>query len=199
MAQQGQGTMWSFDPESYGPVFAPLLSIDRCRELGPGKPDPAVRPVLEALTPDYALPRRIADRQMALLCCGAVWLLYDYLEESHRISQSVETAAGSYWHGLMHRRELDFGNAKYWFRHTGRHPIFEPLHEAARSLAQQAELDWLAAPLASQSQWEPFLFVDLCEAVAEGRSASGPLCRAIQQREWELLFDYCFRHAIGKS
>ncbi len=52
-------------------------------------------------------------------------LLYaaDALDECHQIFQEVDTFAGSYGHGMMHRREGDFWNANYWFRHAGRAPV----------------------------------------------------------------------------
>ena len=53
---------------------------------------------------------------MAACCLAGVWLLHDYLDESHTISQRIDTPSGSFWHGIMHRREGDFSNAKYWFR-----------------------------------------------------------------------------------
>lgn len=46
----------------------------------------------------------------------------DALEECHQIFQEVESFVGSYGHGMMHRREGDFWNANYWFRHAGTPP-----------------------------------------------------------------------------
>jgi hypothetical protein len=40
-------------------------------------------------------------------------------------------------------------------------------------------------------------FIDLCEKSASNGSATEMLCRRIQQREWELLFDFCYREAVG--
>jgi hypothetical protein len=189
--------MLPFHPADYGPVLAGLLQTDRDRELGPGRPDLANEKSLDDLTLEKAFAdRRIVDRDMAQLCLAGVWLLHDYLDESHTISQNVATPTGSYWHGVMHRREPDFSNSKYWFRRVGEHPVFESLLAATHHLAVDHQFDDEAAQLVAGNQWDPYVFVDLCEAVARGQSNNGRLCRAIQRRECELLFDYCYRAAV---
>jgi hypothetical protein len=190
--------MAEFNPEGYGRVLAPLLSIDRCRSLGPGKPNREFRDELDALTVESAFSgKEVTDPDMAQAVLAGLWLLHDFLEASHRISQSISTDTGSFWHGIMHRREPDYPNAAYWFRRVGRHPVFEPLNEAAQALARDTDLDDEAARLLSQKQWDPFYFIDLVEMSAQGESSARDLCEAIQQREWELLFDHCYRAAIA--
>jgi hypothetical protein len=175
------------------------LSAAQLNELGPGKPAGATLAKLKRLSLDEAFaPHKIVDRDMASACLAGVYLFYDELDESHTISQSIETPTGSYWHGIMHRREPDYSNAKYWFRRVGNHPVFAPLAAAARELAAADAPDKAAHFLVEQTAWEPFRFVDLCEAVAGKRSTSDMLCRRIQRRECELLFDYCYRAAIGQ-
>ncbi|MGE3642211.1 MAG: hypothetical protein AB7G28_26955, partial [Pirellulales bacterium] len=107
-----------------------------------------------------------------------VWLLHDFLDESHHISQSIDTPSGSFWHGVMHRREGDFSNAKYWFRHVGHHAVFDRLSER-------------------EGAWDPFAFVDRCQAaVRSGKDREQ--CLDLQQAEWESLFDFCYRQAVGE-
>jgi hypothetical protein len=191
--------MSDFDPTRYGPPFARLIT-DRLPALGPAEPDETARPQLAALAVDTAFAgRRVVDLPAARCCLSALWLWHDFLDESHHISQEIDTVEGSYWHAIMHRREPDYGNSKYWLRRVGQHAIFPALCRAARGLASQAKLDEPAAFLASQDQWDAPRFVDLCEAIARGRSGCDTLARQIARAEWELLFDHCYRAAVGEA
>ena len=187
-----------FDPDAYGPVFAELLREQRLGPLDAGSPNKAVQSTLASLTIDIAFASHtVVDPDMATACLAGVWLSHDYLNESHEISQKVGTSTGSYWHGLMHRREPDFSNAKYWFRQIGKHLVFAGVQDAVSKCVAVSKLDEPATYLVAQASWDPFAFIDLCEACLAGRSANEMLCRKIQQREWEILFNYCFRQAVG--
>src|SRR5687767_14149334 len=103
--------MSQFDPHAYGPVFAQLVDTDRRRPLDAGKPDATARNALDKMSTDAAFAHaRIADSDMAACCLSAVWLLYDSLDDSHTISEGIDTPSGSFWHGIMHRREGDYSN-----------------------------------------------------------------------------------------
>jgi hypothetical protein len=182
----------------YSPAVNDLLRDERLAPLGPGTANASARAQLAALTDESLLaPHPVRDADMAAACRAGLWLYHDFLDESHAISQNIDTSTGSYWHGVMHRREPDFGNSKYWFRRVGAHPVFEPLRVAAAELARD-EAHPSATFLGEQTRWDPFAFVDLCEAVTRGLSPCEMLSLQIQQREWELLFDYCWRAAIGE-
>ncbi|HEY7309114.1 MAG TPA: hypothetical protein VH643_07055 [Gemmataceae bacterium] len=188
--------MTTFDPTVYSPAVAELLREPRLAPLDPGRPNKAVHAQLTALTNDNAFaPFLVRDLDMAAACLAGLWLYHNYLDESHAISQELHTTTGSYWHALMHRREPDFDNAKYWFRRVGAHPVYTELRRSAVELAGDAPA--AAAFLHTQTDWEPFAFVDLCAAALVGRAPCVELCQRIQKREWELLFDWCYRQAVG--
>jgi hypothetical protein len=159
--------------------------------LGPGQPDESLRGKLTAVNPESLFaPAVVHDRDMANACLAGLWLLLDHLHESHEISQKISTPSGSYWHGILHRRELDFANAKYWFRRVGAHPVLKDLAVAV------GEMEGAGALPTMLLAWDPITFVDVCESVHTGRSPLARLCTQIQQCEWELLFDYCYRQAV---
>jgi hypothetical protein len=189
--------MIDVDPQAYGPVFAPLLATDRQRPLDAGTPNEAARAALDALSPEAAFAHtKIGDRDMAACCVSGVWLLHDFLDESHTISQGIETASGSFWHAIMHRREGDFSNSKYWFRRVGPHPVLDALGQRAGEICAARGEEQVAKQLLSGGAWDAFAFVDLCQsAVRQGDATE--LCRDIQQAEWELLFDHCYQMAVN--
>jgi len=180
-----------FDPTKYGPVFAELLQVNRLRSLGEGSPEESVRAELEAISVKTAFAHaQIADPDMASCCLSGLWLLHDFLDESHTISQGITTESGSFWHGIMHRREGDFSNAKYWFRKVGEHPVYGLLAEQVGELGEKL-------PFAAGGQWDPFGFVDACESAVSRGGPEATSCQRIQQLEWELLLDFCYTAAIS--
>jgi hypothetical protein len=183
---------------SYPPRIAELLAEERLNPLGSGTPNDRVRAALQALTVRAAFaPEVVHNEDMARACLAGLWLYHDFLDESHRLSQEIETPTGSYWHGLMHRREGDFANSKYWFRRVGRHPVFEPLR--AEAATQAAGATGAAAFLRTQAAWDPFAFIDLCEANQDDGAPWNELCRRVQRAEWDLLFEFCCGGAVGRA
>jgi hypothetical protein len=114
---------------------------------------------------------------------SGLYLYFSCLDDAHKIAQDLDTPEGSFWHGIMHRQEPDAGNAGYWFRHMGKHPIFPAL----RSAAQKSRFD-------TGAEWDPFAFIEFCEAsrVRPG-SPEERIALQVQLDEWQLLFDYCAR------
>ena len=134
--------MARFDPAQYASSVAALLREPRLMPLDRGEPNRTAFDQLRALDEVLLFDGQpVRHRELARACLAGLWLYHDFLDEAHRISQSLHGREGSYWHGIMHRREGDFANAKYWFRRVGRHPIHETLNLSARALARDAGAD----------------------------------------------------------
>jgi hypothetical protein len=192
--------MFSFDANRYGPHFGPLLAGERLAALGPGTPDPALRPRLQELSEKDSLAHRpIVDRDMARACLAGIWLYHDFLDESHTICQEVESATGSYWHAIVHRREPDYDNAKYWFRRVSEHAIFPHLQEESVRIAVASPESSTARTISSGTRWDAFAFIDLRAKYCGKGNEAEEICRRIQLIEWQLLFDHAFRHAFDDS
>jgi hypothetical protein len=176
-----------------------LIRPNQFHELGPGIPDKSMFARLDALTvAELFAGRTIVDQQMANCCLSALWLYYNFLDRSHEISQSIATCEGSYWHAIMHRREGDYSNAKYWVRRVGQHPVYEALAQAAQSPSIGATAH-VASQLVRSREWDPCAWVDLCQRAVDGNRELVAPCQQLQQIEWELLFAYCYQGAIASA
>lgn len=173
-----------------------LWESPRLPNLGLGSPDSSRRQSIAEIANQGIFEGRVVLNQKAAAACRAgVWLFHDFLDDSHSISQDIDTPDGSFWHAIMHRREGDFWNAKFWFRRVGEHPVYDELLAAARPILDSQRANDLLK-LSSQTTWDSFAFVDLCES-ARANSALQMTCRSIAREEWRLLFLHCYRAAIG--
>ena len=131
----------------------------------------------------------LADASAFALVRGGLFYALDALPEAHAIFQDASDDTGSYWHGMLHRREGDFDNARYWFRRAGTLAFFSEAHRAA---CAHSEL------MARQSNWDPYLFTGQCEQVRFGDEDLTAEMRALQRVEFDAIFDYCWRQsALG--
>jgi hypothetical protein len=151
--------------------------------------------LLARLAPDQLLHHFTSNREDGKAMLAGLWLWHDFLDESHRLSQQIETPNGSFWHAIMHRREGDFSNSKYWLARCAGHPIYPTLAIRADDVIRSHPADKSVFRLTS-SGWNAGAFVDLVEAV-HGRPSDPrhALAVALQQLEWRLLFDHCTRGA----
>jgi hypothetical protein len=148
-----------------------LLATPDLADLGPAcrsgaVPKNKLNERIDALFSGSASDRRVQD-----LIRGTLLLWHDHLDAAHEIAQNIEDADGSLLHGLMHRREPDYGNAKYWFRRVGQHPCYGTIATQASLLLRVSEMAPLATKLIRGGAWDSFAFIDACEAVAGGRGS----------------------------
>jgi hypothetical protein len=152
--------------------------------------EPLDYPLLQQLraTNDATLSdqKTIGKPAMFTLVRGGLFYALDAIDEAHKIFQDSPGDLGSYWHGMMHRREGDFDNARYWFRRAGTLPVFGELHRQASEYS---------AVMARQSNWDPYLFTGECEQARFGETESLKELSHLQRLEFEALFDYCWRQS----
>jgi hypothetical protein len=186
--------------DQYGSTIMALLREAPPCPLDAGEPNAAVESQLSKLTAaDLFAGRKIVDRESAEACLSGLWLRHNYLDRSHTISQSLHSTTGSFWHGMMHRREPDYSNAAYWFRRVGEHPVYGELGRQARHIAQASERCSASRLLSASERWDALGFIDLVRHAIHHGGADLQLGIEIQQCEWDLLFDYCYRQAVGSQ
>jgi hypothetical protein len=131
-----------------------------------GVPDESLKHRIEALCADLSTPAAPApDRAALALFKGGLWFAVDALDAAHSIFQEDRSPEGSYWHGMLHRREGDFPNAKYWLQRAGR-----------------------ISALKAVPEFDPVHFVSLCEKASRRSPKEDPVeLLEMQRMEWELL------------
>ena len=85
-----------------------------------GAADSGIKDLLDNTTVESLFEGvRVGSNDFAHAVKSGLYLWNDCLKESHRISQKIESETGSFWHAIMHRREPDFSNSKYWWGKVG--------------------------------------------------------------------------------
>jgi hypothetical protein len=135
-----------------------------------------------------------ANRSRLALAAGLLQI-YDFWDASHEAAQQADDLGerdfSAYWHGIAHRREPDPGNASYWFRRVGRHPLFAPMAEAARPLLDRHGDASLTSRLISGDTWNASAMIDICTE-ARPSTPRETLARRLQRLEMWLLLEATF-------
>jgi hypothetical protein len=174
-----EGTGFLFRAADYGPEVSAILALD-----GDGE---RLMPLAMERCSSQAARQRLRTASPSRLFAGArapeaalsgMYVYFSCFEEAHAAAQEIATAEGSYWHAIVHRQEPDAGNAAYWFRRVGAHPIFPMLARAA----------------GQRERWDPFAFLAMCEqARRQPGSEMEARAQSLQRVEWQLLFGFCAR------
>ena len=141
--------------------FLELILTPDCPGLGPGIRNTVEKPSeVNAKVRDWSNTRHLNAELIDLLRSAAL-LWHDHLDASHSISQSIPSATGSFLHGIMHRREPDYGNSKYWFHRVGTHPAYAEIAEQILAQTFGGDISSNLNSLIESGEWDPFGFVDL--------------------------------------
>ena len=125
----------------------------------------------------------------ALVLAG-LFYFHNALDDSHKEAQKLEGDAAAYWHGMVHRREADFDNARYWMRRAGDQPVFQEMQGRASDGAPH---------MSRQSNWDPFL--SHAPSASSTNSAKHEYTRRrsahLQRVEFAVMFDYVWRQCVA--
>jgi hypothetical protein len=176
--------------------------LPELRAVGGAGNSALVRGHLAELSIEAVFGPSLSDAHAARLALGGAALLYDDLDGCHTAAQAVEEPTANFWHAVMHRREGDFENSKYWWRRAGTHPVFADVFAAAMPVLKAAvgrDAAEFRGKLERAGEWDAFAFTDLCRACVEKRAskATADLARRLQMLELNALLGFTVKKAMG--
>jgi hypothetical protein len=169
------------------------LGLGNADDLGPTliQQSPRYPELREALSAEV-LGRFVQERSRALTLAAGLLQIHDFWDASHDAAQQAEDLGerdfSAYWHGIAHRREPDAGNASYWFRRVGRHPLFPGLAQEAKPILDQLGDASLSSRLIGGGTWNPAAMIDLC-CGSNRETRIAELARRLQRLEMKLLIE----------
>src|SRR5260370_14742230 len=111
-----------------------LIATAELPELGPGRrggvqAEAALNKALDELFRGVKLA---AENQQLIRSLVLLW--HDHLDAGHTIAQNIDGADGAFVHGIMHRREPEFGNAQNLVRGVGGDPALPKIARRVTTL-----------------------------------------------------------------
>jgi hypothetical protein len=175
--------------------FQALLQTDDLPSLGPQKrlSRKSILDLDKAFNVFFRSTKLPKQNQELVRALVLLW--NDHLDEAHRISQDIETPDAAFVHAITHRREPDYGNAKYWFHRVGQHPAFPTIAERAVAAAKTAAEKKVATKIVgdlNQPEWDACAFVDACERARSTSPLDQNFLKRLQEIESQvLLLHFC--------
>jgi hypothetical protein len=114
------------------------------------------------------------------------------IERAHEIVQSGSTSMDRYLHGVVHRIEGDYWNAKYWFQQINDRQLLAKVSDTISKAPDSLEIFELSKSLGifdDRGQFSPQCWVDAQAALTNTSSPSDrELIQRVAQVEWETLW-----------
>jgi len=186
-----------------GEIKSRLSARPKPRLRPPFHPDPHVARLLQQINPQDLTADIITQPEFATATVAGLLLWADCLEESHTLSQEIPSPTGSLWHGIMHRREPDYDNSRYWFGRAGDHPAFTGIYEAVLGALSEDASEGagdLKTLVETWGEWKPEAFVALVEqAGTSGDARMEQALETMQEAEIRYLVDWTYASAIVRA
>ncbi|MEM7576837.1 MAG: hypothetical protein AAF328_05110 [Planctomycetota bacterium] len=171
-------------PPDVRPVLTPLFDVLPFEQAMPAL---VIEPGSHAPPPQAAaVVRELADRNPFVgrpdLLAG-LWLYIDDLDTAHAHAQDDATPTGSFWHAVVHRREGDFDNARYWYAKASHHPAMPHIDLVGGGAGSGTDV----------AAYDPEAFVAQVQHAHEANAteANTPALMSTQRKEWKALFEWC--------
>src|SRR4051794_19875039 len=100
-----------FDPRALGEDVAGLLALE-----GNGE---RLLPLVHGDCRSKEARAKVKAAKVAPLLRAGLYVYFDCWDEAHTVAQEIDTAEGSYWHGIVHRQEPEPDNAGTGFSPLG--------------------------------------------------------------------------------
>lgn len=113
-------------------------------------PLPSLRPE-GVWSPDFRTAIKAADTSDYIQ--ATLHLLNDDLESAHLIAQKHEEPNGNLIHAIVHRREGDFGNSRYWLKRTGKHSIYTKIMDVYNDWTPEQFVHWCEEAPREKVKW----------------------------------------------
>ena len=163
---------------TYSPFISDLLRAAHLPRLSAREPLPDKGLIQRiAVTQDQEIAR--ANHPEARCIRSLLFIAAGGLDQAHRLVQEISTSNAAYIHGIVHRVDDDFDNARYWFRRARVHPAAAEMYRraAAHSLV-----------VSSHPIWDPSLVTDMVET-SRTTGVTEEL-RVILTIEFEVLLEF---------
>lgn len=172
--------------------FWKFASTAEVPQLGPGpRRDVLERHSLEVHLDRFASTHDLAP-ETALRLRAVAWVYHDHHDPAHDVVQDLSDRDSALIHAIIHRREPDYWNARYWFRQVDVHPVYLALGRRIPSLTSAPDQELLARKLTLPGAFDPFAFVDLAEQFERQADDEATVrwLRGIQHAEFEELVNH---------
>ena len=168
---------------------------------------------LDATAPESLIVGDVTSPENRALLLAGLHVFNDDCEQSHTICQGFdrECVPANFWHGVIHRREPDFRNARGWFGRAERWEGLLQIRDRVQDLLQRVLMMpeyghardtafGLKRHLDAAGIWDAGFYIDMC---ADFREREDPdpmeeiLLEEIQEAEMVAALDWTNRCAVA--